>query len=129
MNITTTKPTAADLARVAGKTPERAAHILLSDAQYVCAYDNDKLVGVAWFVGDGVTWLVLGIHVSVSYQKKGVGLALREAYIHECEKQTRGKGRIYGFVNEKTKPFWEKLSGFQIMGRHYTGYYNIRGSG
>lgn len=130
MKVAKSKPTVANFAQVVNMDKDQAAHILKSDAIFFTAHQGKELAGVLWGVGDGVTWLMVGIFVAPSYQRQGIGNALRSIWIAHVEANTKGHGRIYGFVPARGKAFWDNpviKPPESEMGRHQTRYRKIQG--
>ena len=131
MKVAKRKPTVAEFARVANMNKDKAAHILKSDAAFFTAHQGKELAGVLWGVGDGTTWLMVGIFVAPSHQRQGLGNALRSVWIAHVEANTKGQGRIYGFVPARGKAFWDNPAikpPEAEMGRYQTRYRKIAGS-
>jgi GNAT superfamily N-acetyltransferase len=115
MDIKTDTPKAEDLARLVPHWNEtRAQHAVDAGARFVCGYDGDRLIGVLWYVGDGFTWVVLGIYTIRGQQGEGIGTALRLHVIKEYENKTMGKGAVYGWFERGKDGFWNSIPGTKI---------------
>jgi len=131
MKVVRKKPTAVDLAAIANIKEDKAAHILKSPALFFSVFEDKELAGVLWGIGDGVTWLLVGIFVAPAHQRKGIGNALRMKWINHVESKTKGRGRIYGFVPSRGKPFWDNPAikpPESEVGRYETRFRKIQGS-
>lgn len=108
MNLTTEPPTAEKFARLVRNLNEKQAqHIINAGTLFVCGYDDDdRLIGLIQYVGNGMTWVNLRIDVIQGKQREGIGTALRIRMIEECESMTLGTGAIYGWFERSKAKFW-----------------------
>jgi hypothetical protein len=125
--ITTDAPTVEDYVAVTGKPLTVAQHMIDSGTRFVCAYHDSTLEGVLWYVGDGVEWWTVGVHIIPSARAARLGTELRNRMVAECEKETLGTGRIFGVFTRDLGPFWESNEPTRINTRLVVGERRIVG--
>jgi ribosomal protein S18 acetylase RimI-like enzyme len=99
-----------------GRDPESIMRALLGSSLVVTAWDEDRLVGTARVVTDGVYYATIwDVIVDQQYQGQGIGTRLTEAAVEPF----RGRGFKYIalFAAEGKAGFYERL-GFE---RHPAG--------
>ena len=84
---------------------------------------NNKTVGMARVIGDGLYYLIVDVIVQPNYQKKGIGKLLIESIIKDIEERTEiGQKCSINLVSMKgIEEFYQKC-GFRTIPFDYTGY-------
>lgn len=134
IHLNTNPPTLDDLDSVSHLSRSVLEIILSNEPHWMCAYDeatseetpwDAPLVGVAWYVGDGHTWIWLGIRVVNSYQNQGIGTQLVDAVIADVKEKTRGKGKLWAFWGSPNDPI--SATSPPVIKKGFAGFRNIGG--
>ena len=84
---------------------------------------NNKIVGMARVIGDGLYYLIVDVVVHSDYQKKGIGKLLIESIVKDIEERTEiGQKCSINLISMKGKEEFYKKCGFRTIPFDYTGY-------
>ena len=88
---------------------------------------ENKAIGMARVVGDGLYYYIVDVVVNPEYQNKGIGKLLIESIVKDIEARTKigQKCSIYLISMKGKEEFYEKC-GFTKIPYDYTGYGMIR---
>ena len=89
-------------------------------------YEN-KTIGMARAIGDGLYYLIVDVVVYSDYQKKGIGKLLIESIVKDIEERTEiGQKCSINLISMKGKEEFYQKCGFRTIPFDYTGYGMIR---
>lgn len=84
---------------------------------------NNKTVGMARVIGDGLYYLIVDVVVHSDYQKKGIGKLLIESIVKDIENRTDvGQKCSINLISMKGKEKFYEKCGFRTIPFDYTGY-------
>lgn len=85
-------------------------------------YEN-KTIGMARAIGDGLYYLIVDVVVHSDYQKKGIGKLLIETIVKDIEERTEiGQKCSINLISMKGKEEFYQKCGFRTIPFDYTGY-------
>lgn len=88
---------------------------------------NNKAVGMARAIGDGVYYLIVDVVVDKEYQGKGIGKILIEEIVKEVyEKTQKGQKASINLVSMQGKEEFYEKCGFRRIPYDFTGYGMIK---
>ena len=88
---------------------------------------NNKTVGMARAIGDGLYYLIVDVVVNQEYQGKGFGKILIEEIVKEISNKTqKGQKASINLVSMHGKEAFYEKCGFRKIPFDYTGYGMIR---
>ena len=88
---------------------------------------NNKVVGMARAIGDGLYYLIIDVVVNKEYQGKGLGKILIEEIVKEVYDKTKeGQKASINLVSMKGKEAFYEKCGFKKIPFDFTGYGMIR---
>ena len=88
---------------------------------------NNKAVGMARAIGDGLYYLIVDVVVNKEYQGKGIGKILIEEIIKEVYNKTKeGQKASINLISMQGKEAFYEKCGFRKIPFDYTGYGMIR---
>ena len=88
---------------------------------------NDKAVGMARAIGDGLYYLIVDIVVNKEYQGKGIGKILIEEIVKEVYNKTKeGQKASISLISMQGKEAFYEKCGFRKIPFDFTGYGMIR---
>ena len=88
---------------------------------------NNKAVGMARAIGDGVYYLIVDVVVDKEYQGKGIGKILIEEIVKEVyEKTQKGQKASINLVSMHGKEEFYEKCGFRRIPYDFTGYGMIK---
>lgn len=89
-------------------------------------FDN-KTIGMARAIGDGLYYLIVDVVVHKEYQGKGIGKLLIEEIVKFVEDNTKeGQRASINLISMKDKEGFYEKCGFRKIPFDYTGYGMIR---
>lgn len=84
---------------------------------------EDKTIGMARAIGDGLYYLIVDVVVHSDYQKKGIGKLLIESIVKDIEDHTKvGQKCSINLISMKGKETFYEKCGFRTIPFDYTGY-------
>lgn len=84
---------------------------------------NNKTVGMARAIGDGLYYLIVDVVVHSNYQKKGIGKLLIQSIVKNIEERTEiGQKCSINLISMKGKEEFYNKCGFRTIPFDYTGY-------
>lgn len=84
---------------------------------------EDKTIGMARAIGDGLYYLIVDVVVHSDYQKKGIGKLLIESIVKDIENRTDvGQKCSINLISMKGKEKFYEKCGFRTIPFDYTGY-------
>ena len=88
---------------------------------------NNKTVGMARAIGDGLYYLIVDVVVNKEYQGKGIGKILIEEIVKEVYNKTKeGQKASINLISMQGKETFYEKCGFRKIPFDYTGYGMIR---
>ncbi|MBR2743941.1 MAG: GNAT family N-acetyltransferase [Clostridia bacterium] len=88
---------------------------------------NNKAVGMARAIGDGLYYLIVDVVVNKEYQGKGLGKILIEEIVKEVYNKTKeGQRASINLISMLGKETFYEKCGFRKIPFDYTGYGMIR---
>ena len=88
---------------------------------------NNKVVGMARAIGDGLYYLIIDVVVNKEYQGKGLGKILIEEIVKEVYDKTKeGQKASINLVSMQGKEAFYEKCGFKKIPFDFTGYGMIR---
>ena len=88
---------------------------------------NNKTVGMARAIGDGLYYLIVDVVVNKEYQGKGIGKILIEEIIKDVYNTTKeGQKASINLISMQGKEAFYEKCGFRKIPFDYTGYGMIR---
>ena len=88
---------------------------------------DNKAVGMARAIGDGLYYLIVDVVVSREYQGKGIGKILIEEIVKEVYNKTKeGQKASINLISMQGKEAFYEKCGFSKIPFDYTGYGMIR---
>ena len=88
---------------------------------------NNKVVGMARAIGDGLYYLIIDVVVNKEYQGKGLGKILIEEIVKEVYDKTKeGQKASINLVSMQGKEAFYEKCGFKKIPFDFTGYRMIR---
>jgi len=88
---------------------------------------NDKAVGMARAIGDGLYYLIVDVVVNKEYQGKGIGKILIEEIVKEVYNKTKeGQKASINLISMQGKETFYEKCGFRKIPFDFTGYGMIR---
>ena len=88
---------------------------------------NNKTVGMARAIGDGLYYLIVDVVVDKEYQGKGIGKILIEEIVKEVyEKTQKGQKASINLVSMQGKEEFYEKCGFRRIPYDFTGYGMIK---
>ena len=88
---------------------------------------NNKTVGMARAIGDGLYYLIVDVVVNKEYQGKGIGKILIEEIVKEVYNKTKeGQKASINLISMQGKEAFYEKCGFRKIPFDYTGYGMIR---
>ena len=85
-------------------------------------YEN-KTIGMARIIGDGLYYLIVDVVVHSDYQKKGIGKLLIESIVKDIEERTEIEQKCsINLISMKGKEEFYQKCGFRTIPFDYTGY-------
>ena len=88
---------------------------------------NNKTVGMARAIGDGLYYLIVDVVVNKEYQGKGIGKILIEEIVKEVyEKTQKGQKASINLVSMQGKEEFYEKCGFRRIPYDFTGYGMIK---
>ena len=89
--------------------------------------ENDRVVGMARAIGDGLYYLIVDVVVHNEYQGKGLGKNLINEIIKEVEDRTKiGQKASINLISMQGKEAFYEKCGFRKIPFDFTGYGMIR---
>ncbi len=84
---------------------------------------ENKTIGMARAIGDGLYYLIVDVVVHSDYQKKGIGKLLIESLVKDIEDHTIvGQKCSINLISMKGKEKFYEKCGFRTIPFDYTGY-------
>ena len=84
---------------------------------------ENKTIGMARAIGDGLYYLIVDVVVHLEYQKKGIGKLLIESIVKDIEKHTEiGQKCSINLISMKGKEEFYQKCGFRTIPFDYIGY-------
>ena len=91
------------------------------------AVEDNKAIGMARAIGDGIYYLIVDVVVNPAYQRKGIGKALVNSIVKEIENNLEeGRKCSINLVSMKDKEEFYEKCGFKKIPFDYTGYGMIK---
>lgn len=88
---------------------------------------ENKTIGMARVIGDGIYYLIVDVLVAPKYQKNGIGKKLINEIIKEVEERTpKGQKCSINLVSISGKEEFYEKCGFKKIPYDYTGYGMIK---
>ncbi len=88
---------------------------------------ENKAIGMARAIGDGLYYLIVDVVVHSDYQKKGIGKLLIDSIVKDIEDHTDvGQKCSINLISMKGKEEFYEKCGFRKIPFDYTGYGMIR---
>lgn len=88
---------------------------------------DDKIVGMARAIGDGLYYLIVDVVINKEYQGKGLGKLLIEESVKEVYNKTKdGQKASINLVSMQGKETFYEKCGFRKIPFDFTGYGMIR---
>ena len=88
---------------------------------------NNKVVGMARAIGDGLYYLIVDVVVNQEYQGKGLGKILIDEIVKEVYTKTKeGQKASINLISMKDKEAFYEKCGFRKIPFDFTGYGMIR---
>ena len=88
---------------------------------------ENKTLGMARAIGDGLYFLIVDVVVNSDYQKKGIGKLLIESIVKDIEDHTKvGQKCSINLISMKGKEKFYEKCGFRTIPFDYTGYGMVR---
>ena len=89
--------------------------------------ENDKVIGMARAIGDGLYYLIVDVVVHNEYQGKGLGKILINEIVKEVENRTKiGQKASINLISMQGKEVFYEKCGFRKIPFDFTGYGMIR---
>lgn len=84
---------------------------------------ENKTIGMARAIGDGLYYLIVDVIVHSNYQKKGIGKLLIKSMVKDIKERTEiGQKCSINLISMKGKEEFYQKCGFRTIPFDYTGY-------
>lgn len=94
------------------RNPEIVEEALKNSIYYICAYEENKLIGFARMIGDKTIFLYIqDVMVNPEYQKKGIGTKIIKNILNKVEdfRKINPNIKVYLCASKNRESFYEQF--------------------